>query len=83
MLTVQVVGSGCANCRKLESMCREILTEQGIEASVEKVTDINRFAELGIFMTPGLLLNGEVVSSGKMPTRQTLEHWIRDAAVAG
>jgi len=78
MLNIKVVGSGCPNCQRLEALCREVVAEQNIEAEIEKVTDFNRFADLGIMMTPGLLLNNKVVSNGKIPTKSTLEHWIKD-----
>jgi small redox-active disulfide protein 2 len=76
MLNIKVVGSGCANCNKLEQLCHEVVKEHNIQAEIEKITDVNTFADLGIMMTPGLLLNNNVVSSGKIPTKSTLEHWI-------
>jgi small redox-active disulfide protein 2 len=79
MLKIKVVGSGCPTCQKLEQLCREVITENKIEAEIEKITDINTFADLGIFMTPGLLLNDQLVSSGKLPTKSTLEHWVKEA----
>ncbi|MCB0283574.1 MAG: thioredoxin family protein [Calditrichaeota bacterium] len=80
MLNIKVVGSGCPTCKKLEALCREIVDENNIVAEIEKITDINKFADYGIMMTPGLLLNNKVVSSGKLPVKSTLEHWIVDAA---
>ena len=79
MLNIKVVGSGCPNCQKLEELCREVINENNIDAEIEKITDVNRFADLGIFMTPGLLLNDKVMSSGKIPTKSTLTHWITNA----
>jgi small redox-active disulfide protein 2 len=80
MLNIKVVGGGCANCKKLAEMCQEVVKEQGIEAEIEKVTDYARFPELGIYVTPGLLLNDQVASSGKIPVKSTLARWIADAA---
>lgn len=80
MLNIKVVGSGCPNCQKLEEMCKEVVEENEIEAQIEKETDFKKFAELGIFMTPGLLINNKVVSSGKLPVKSTLENWIKKAA---
>lgn len=79
MVNIKVVGSGCANCNKLADMCKEVINENEIEATISKVTDINLFADLGIFMTPGLIINDVVKSSGKLPTKSTLVHWIKDA----
>ena len=69
MLNIKVVGSGCANCDKLEQLCRDVVKDNDIEAEIEKITDIKIFADLGIMITPGLLLNDKVVSSGKVPTK--------------
>lgn len=79
MLNIKVVGGGCKNCQTLEALCREIIDENNIVAEIEKITDVNIFADFGIMMTPGLLLNNKVVSSGKLPTKSTLTHWIVDA----
>jgi small redox-active disulfide protein 2 len=48
MVNIKVVGSGCPNCQKLEQLCKEAVAESGINATVEKVTDFKKFAELGI-----------------------------------
>jgi small redox-active disulfide protein 2 len=79
MLHIKVVGSGCANCIKLAQLCEEAITENHLEADVEKVTDIKQFADLGVFMTPGLVVNGKVLSTGKIPTKSTLTHWLKDS----
>ena len=81
MLHIKVVGSGCPNCQKLADLCREVITENNMNAQIEKVTEFQKFAELGIFMTPGLLINNKVMSSGKIPTKSTLEKWMKSAAV--
>lgn len=78
MLNIKVVGSGCPNCQKLEALCNEVVSEKGFEANIEKVTDVNDFAELGVFITPGLIVNDNVLSQGKIPTKSTLEHWLMD-----
>jgi len=79
MLNIKVVGPGCLNCNRLEQMCRNIVEENNLEANIEKISDLNKFAELGILMTPGLIINNKVISSGKVPVKGTLEKWILDA----
>ena len=79
MLNIKVVGPGCMNCEKLATMCEGAVTENNIQAEIEKITDISKFADLGIMMTPGLLINNKVVSSGKIPTKATLAQWISEA----
>ena len=76
MLKIKVVGSGCAKCNELAYKCQGIIDKNNIDAEIEKVTDLNKFAELGIFMTPGLIINDEVKSSGKMPDQASLEKWL-------
>jgi small redox-active disulfide protein 2 len=80
MLNIKVVGSGCFNCNKLEQLCREVVADNNIDAEIEKITDITTFADLGIIITPGLLLDNTVVSSGKIPSKESLEKWIKEAA---
>jgi len=76
MLNIKVVGSGCPNCQKLEALCNEVVSEKGFEANIEKVTDVNDFEDLDVFITPGLIVNDKVLSQGKIPTKSTLEHWL-------
>ncbi|MFH0991746.1 MAG: thioredoxin family protein [bacterium] len=80
MLDIKVLGPGCANCHKVETLVREIVSEHKIEATIEKVTDRNRFLDYGVMLTPGLWVNGKLLSSGKIPTKSTMEHWLLDAA---
>ena len=79
MLNIKVLGSGCTNCINLEKLCREVVTENSIEAEIEKVTDYKDIMSYGILSTPGLVLNGKVIHSGKLPTKSTLTHWLINA----
>jgi len=66
---IKILGSGCANCVNLERVTREALAELGLEASVEKVTDYADIASYGIMRTPGLVVDEQVLLSGRVPTR--------------
>lgn len=66
MKTVKILGTGCAKCLKLEENAREALEELGLDYKLEKVTDINDIMNYGIMMTPGLVLDEKVLSSGKL-----------------
>jgi len=79
MLTIRIVGSGCKNCVNLYQLCMDVAAENNFEADVQKITDYDKFAELGIWMTPGLIVNDKVLSQGKIPTKSTLEHWLLEA----
>jgi small redox-active disulfide protein 2 len=76
MLNVIVLGSGCPNCRKLEQLCRDVAAENNLDMNLEKVTELTKITDYGILLTPGLVINGKVMSSGKIPTKSTLTHWI-------
>ncbi len=68
-MLIKILGSGCANCVNLERVTREALAELGLEASVEKVTDYADIASYGIMRTPGLVVDEQVLLSGRVPTR--------------
>lgn len=78
MNIIKVYGSGCANCKRLEAMCTEVIQENSLDASIEKITDLQEIMKTGILSTPGLEINGKMISSGKLPTKSTLAHWIQD-----
>jgi small redox-active disulfide protein 2 len=66
MKLIQVLGPGCPKCEKLKENAEAAAKSAGIEATVEKVTDINVMMGFGIMMTPGLVIDGEVKSVGKV-----------------
>jgi small redox-active disulfide protein 2 len=67
VVTIEVLGSGCANCQRLEVIAREAVAKLGIEAQVEHVTDIKEIMARGVIATPGLAVNGKVVCAGRVP----------------
>jgi small redox-active disulfide protein 2 len=79
MLNIKILGSGCTNCKNLEKLCNEVVAENNINAEIEKVTDYKEIMKYGIMSTPGLVLNGKVILSGKLPTKSTLSHWLTDS----
>lgn len=79
MLNIKVLGAGCTNCINLEKLCKEVVEENHLEATIEKVTDFKDIMTYGILSTPGLVVNGKVVHSGKLPTKSTLTNWLMNA----
>jgi len=65
-MKIQILGTGCPKCRQLEANAREALRNAGLEASVEKVTDVDAIMNMGVMMTPALAVDGVVKSAGKV-----------------
>ncbi len=76
MLTVKILGSGCANCKKLEAVAREAATASHIEAEFLKVTDMQQIMAYDLLSTPGLVVNEKLVSSGRIPTVAEVQKWL-------
>jgi small redox-active disulfide protein 2 len=76
-MKIAVLGPGCDKCRKTEEMVKQALTESGVEATVEKVTDITKIAGYGVMVTPAVVVDGEVKSVGKIPSKEDINSWIK------
>lgn len=68
MKKIQILGTGCAKCNALAENAKKAADELGIPYELEKVTDVMRFADFGVMITPALVVDGVVKSSGKVPT---------------
>jgi small redox-active disulfide protein 2 len=79
MLTVKILGPGCANCKRLEEVARKAASDANVEAEFVKVTDYKDILAYDILATPGLVINGKVVSSGRIPTLASIAQWMADA----
>lgn len=79
MLTIKVLGSGCANCRRLEQIARKVISDLAIEAEVLHVTDYNDIMNYNVLSTPGLVINEKVVSTGRIPTPAEVTTWLTSA----
>ena len=79
MIEIKVLGPGCANCKRLEQIAQKTVNNLAIEAKIEKVTNYQEIVELGVMATPGLIVNGEVVSSGRIPSDTEVTTWVIEA----
>jgi small redox-active disulfide protein 2 len=75
MLQIKVLGSGCANCKRLEQEVKEALADSSIEYELIKVTDYADILAYNILNTPGLVMNETVVSTGRIPKRSQIIEW--------
>lgn len=76
MKTVKVLGPGCKRCEETEQMVRQEAAKQGVEVSIEKVSDYAVIAGYGILSTPGIVIDGKVVHAGGLPKPQDLARWL-------
>jgi small redox-active disulfide protein 2 len=77
MFTIKVLGSGCANCKKLEAVTRKVVTDLGVEAEIIKVTDYAEIMKYPIMSTPGLVVDEKLVSAGRIPAENEIAHWLK------
>jgi len=80
MLSIKILGSGCANCKRLEQIARDVVAAKGLQAEFIKVTDYNDITAYDILSTPGLVINDKVVSYGRIPSPGEVESWLAEAA---
>jgi len=78
-MEIKVLGPGCAKCHQLEKITKEVVQELGIDVSVEEVKDIKKILQYPILSTPGLVLNGEMVCSGRVPNKAEVTKFIINA----
>jgi small redox-active disulfide protein 2 len=76
-MDIKVLGPGCPRCKATEQNVKEAVAESGVAASIEKVTDVMKIASYGVFGTPAVVVDGEVKSVGKIPTKEEVTKWIK------
>lgn len=75
-MEIKVLGPGCARCRQTEQNVKEAVAESGADAKVDKVTNVMDIARYGVFGTPAVVVDGQVKSVGKIPTKEEIKGWI-------
>lgn len=76
-MKVQILGTGCTKCKLLEQHAREAVAALGIQAEIEKVTDLAAIAGMGVMMTPALAIDGIVKSMGKVLTKDQVAAFLK------
>lgn len=75
-MEIKVLGPGCAKCKKTEKLVQEVVKETGVDATVEKVSDMMQIASYGVFGTPSVIVDGEVKCTGKVPKKDDIKKWL-------
>ena len=75
-MNIKVLGPGCPKCHQTEKIVKEAVSEAGMDAKIEKITDTMEIAGYGVFGTPAVVVDGEVKSVGKIPTKDEIKGWI-------
>ena len=76
MKNIKVLGPGCANCKTVAKLIAAVAEEKGIAIELEKVEEIREIMSFGILSTPGVVVDGQVVHSGGIPSRDKIEQWL-------
>ena len=75
-MEIKVFGPGCAKCNKTEEIVREAVAESGVDATIQKVTDVMEIAKQGVFGTPAVVIDGDVKCVGKIPKKEEVINWL-------
>lgn len=75
-MKIEILGTGCAKCKKVTDNVKRAVDELGLDIQVEKIEDINRILDYGVMMTPGVVIDGEVKVAGKIPDIKQIKQWI-------
>ena len=78
-MEIKVLGTGCTRCNTAEAIIREAVAASGIDAQVIKVKDIKEIAKYAVAVTPGIIVDGQIKSVGKVPSVEEVMEWIREA----
>ncbi|RNI12051.1 thioredoxin family protein [Methanohalophilus sp. RSK] len=76
-MKIEILGTGCAKCKKTFEVVEKAVKEAGIEAEITKVEDINSIMDYGVMITPGVVVNGDVKIAGKIPSVDDVKEWIQ------
>ncbi len=75
-MKIEILGMGCPKCKMLYENAKKAVQEKGVEAEVVKIEDMDKITDYGVMMTPALVIDGEVRSSGKIPTAEEIKQWL-------
>jgi small redox-active disulfide protein 2 len=77
-MNIKILGSGCANCKKLQALTEEAIREIGAAATIEKVEDMKDIMGYGVMRTPAIVINEKVKASGRIPRKEEIKEFIQN-----
>ncbi len=77
-MKIEILGTGCPKCKKLNELAEEAINDLGISAEIIKVTDISKIIDYGVMVTPALVIDGNVKVTSKIPSKQEITDWIKE-----
>jgi small redox-active disulfide protein 2 len=79
MLNIKILGSGCANCQKVEQIAKKVVAALSVDATIQKVTETQDIMKYPILSTPGLVVNEKLVCAGRIPSEAEVTTWVTSA----
>ncbi len=76
-MEIKILGPGCAKCNQVEKLVKEAIAESGVDVHIEHVKDFKAIAAYGVFTTPSVVVDGQVVSVGKVPRKEDIKDWLK------
>lgn len=77
-MKIEILGTGCPKCKKLNELTKEVIQELGISAEIKKITNINDIIDYGVMVTPAIVIDGDVKIAGKIPEKEKIKRWIEE-----
>jgi small redox-active disulfide protein 2 len=77
-MRIEILGTGCAKCKKTKELAEKAVKEIGIDAEIVKVEDFDKILEYGVMITPALVIDGDVKIAGKVPNLEDIKNWITE-----
>ncbi|MCQ6962524.1 thioredoxin family protein [Methanolobus chelungpuianus] len=77
-MKIEILGTGCAKCKKTKEIVEQAVAELGVAAQVVKVEDMDRILSYGVMITPAVVVDGDVKIAGKVPTAEKVKEWITE-----
>ncbi|WP_275099955.1 thioredoxin family protein [Sedimenticola hydrogenitrophicus] len=83
MKTIKVLGTGCASCKTTLKLIQEAAQAKGVEVKLEKVEELSEIMRYGVMSTPGVVLDGQVVHAGGIPSKEKIDGWLSGSSNGG